>query len=138
MKEANVKINTKYSGSSVDDFFNEIYTADELEIIKERADFLLQIVEARKAVNLTQIDLSKKTGISQSTIAKIENGKINPSLNNIFKILHAMGKTIKIENRHRYDAGFWLEGERFMDVSNLLLGYFIVLSGCLRGYLSSL
>ena len=79
MKEANVKINTKYSGSSVDDFFNEIYTADELEIIKERADFLLQIVEARKAVNLTQIDLSKKTGISQSTIAKIENGKINPS-----------------------------------------------------------
>lgn len=34
--------------------------------------------------------------ISQSTIAKIENGKINPSLNNIFKILHAMGKTIKI------------------------------------------
>ena len=96
MKEANVKINTKYSGSSVDDFFNEIYTADELEIIKERADFLLQIVEARKAVNLTQIDLSKKTGISQSTIAKIENVKINPSLNNILKILHAMGKTIKI------------------------------------------
>lgn len=96
MKEANVKINTKYSGSSVDDFFNEIYTVDELEIIKERADFLLQIVEARKAVNLTQIDLSKKTGISQSTIAKIENGKINPSLNNIFKILNAMGKTIKI------------------------------------------
>ena len=47
MKEANVKIKTKYSGSSVDDFFNEIYTADELEIIKERADFLLQIVEAR-------------------------------------------------------------------------------------------
>ena len=96
MKEANVKINTKYSGSSVDDFFNEIYSGDELEIIKERADFLLQIVEARKAVNLTQIDLSKKTGISQSTIAKIENGKINPSLNYIFKILHAMGKTIKI------------------------------------------
>lgn len=95
MKEANVKINTKYTGSSVDDFFNEIYTADELEIIKERADFLLQIVEARKAVNLTQIDLSKKTGISQSTIAKIENGKINPSLNNIFKILHAMAKPLK-------------------------------------------
>ena len=30
------------------------------------------------------------------------------------------------------------EGERFMDVSSLLLGYFIVLSGYLRGYLSSL
>ena len=44
MKKANVKINTKYSGNSVDDFFNEIYSADELEIIKERADFLLQIV----------------------------------------------------------------------------------------------
>ena len=96
MKEANVKINTKYSGRRVDDFFNEIYTADEYEIFNEREDIQLQIVEARQAVNLTQIDLSKKTGISQSTIAKIENGKINPSLNNIFKILHAMGKTIKI------------------------------------------
>lgn len=92
MTEADMKINTKYSGSSVDDFFNEIYTADELEIIRERADFLLQIVEARKAVNLTQIDLSKKTGISQSTIAKIENGKINPSLNNIFKIFACNGQ----------------------------------------------
>ena len=30
------------------------------------------------------------------------------------------------------------EGERFMDVSSLLLGYFIVLSGYLWGYLSSL
>ena len=96
MKETNVIIDTKYTWSSVDDFFNEIYTDDELEIIKERADFLLQIVEARKAVDLTQIDISKKTGISQSTIAKIEIGKINPSINNIFKILLAMGKTIKI------------------------------------------
>lgn len=95
MTEADMKINTKYSGSSVDDFFNEIYTADELEIIRERADFLLQIVEARKAVNLTQIDLSKKTGISQSTIAKIENGKINPSLNNILKFCMQWAKPLK-------------------------------------------
>lgn len=48
MKEANVKINTKYSGSSVDDFFNEIYTADELEIIKERADFCCKLLRQER------------------------------------------------------------------------------------------
>ena len=98
MADKDVKVNDKYVGSDIDDFFNEIYTPEELAIIKERADFLLQIVEARKANNLTQTDLSQKTGIAQSTIAKIENGKINPSLNNIFKILHAMGKTIRMES----------------------------------------
>ena len=91
MADKDLKVNDKYVGSDIDDFFNEIYTPEELG-----ADFLLQIVEARKANNLTQTDLSQKTGIAQSTIAKIENGKINPSLNNIFKILHAMGKTIRV------------------------------------------
>lgn len=96
MNEKDMKVNSQHVGSDIDDFFNEIYTPEELALIKERAEFLLQIVEARKETNLTQTDLSKKTGIAQSTIAKIENGKINPSLNNVFKILHAMGKTIRV------------------------------------------
>lgn len=96
MNEKDIKVNSQYVGSDIDDFFNEVYTPEELALIKERAEFLLQIVEARKETNLTQTDLSKKTGIAQSTIAKIENGKINPSLNNVFKILHAMGKTIRV------------------------------------------
>ena len=73
MADKDVKVNDKYVGSDIDDFFNEIYTPEELAIIKERADFLLQIVEARKANNLTQTDLSQKTGIAQSTIAKINS-----------------------------------------------------------------
>ena len=96
MNEKDIKVNRQHVGSDIDDFFNEVYTPEELALIKERAEFLLQIVEARKETNLTQTDLSKKTGIAQSTIAKIENGKINPSLNNVFKILHAMGKTIRV------------------------------------------
>ena len=96
MSEKDIKVNSQNVGSDIDDFFNEVYTPEELALIKERAEFLLQIVEARKETNLTQTDLSKKTGIAQSTIAKIENGKINPSLNNVFKILHAMGKTIRV------------------------------------------
>ena len=96
MNKKDIKVNNQHVGSDIDDFFNEIYTPEELTLIKERAEFLLQIVEARKETNLTQTDLSKKTGIAQSTIAKIENGKINPSLNNVFKILHAMGKTIRV------------------------------------------
>jgi transcriptional regulator with XRE-family HTH domain len=34
----------------------------------------------RERRNMTQRDLSKKSGVTQTTIAKIENNKINPSL----------------------------------------------------------
>lgn len=63
---------------------------DEYQIIQN-------IVEARLAAHMTQMQLSELTGITQSDISKIENGNGNPSLKTLQKIAHAFGKKLKIE-----------------------------------------
>ena len=47
-------------------------------------------------VSKTQKQLEKLTGVRQPTIAKIENGSMNPSVEVVMKLLAAMGKTLKI------------------------------------------
>lgn len=65
----------------------------------ERIDYALidlneslgrQIAAARKAAGLTQAALATKTGIQQSLISRIENGKGNPTL----ETLHCLAKAL--------------------------------------------
>jgi predicted transcriptional regulator len=54
---------------------------------------LEDIKKIRKMLGITQIELSKKAGVSQSLIAKIEAGKIEPTFTNarrIFDVLNSM------------------------------------------------
>ncbi|WP_286034669.1 helix-turn-helix domain-containing protein [Megamonas hypermegale] len=86
---------------SLNDYLNETLSTDkkkvdEKKVLELRYSFLENLHKLRKEKKLTQKDLEKITGIKQSTIAKIEHGVINPSMNNIFKLVIAMGKTIKI------------------------------------------
>ena len=90
--------------SNIDDYINDIekeFTLEEKKYTKLRNSFLKDLYKLRKEKNLTQKDLEKMTAIKQSTIAKIEKGRINPRLNNILKLVIAMGKTIKIEEENK-------------------------------------
>lgn len=89
-------VDKRYVSGNFDDYLKENFSKEELELTEARANFLIELNALRKAQKLTQKDLEKKTGIKPSTIAKIERGTINPSFNNILKLLNAMGKTIKI------------------------------------------
>ena len=40
----------------------------------------LMVKELRKSKKLSQVDLAKKMGKSQSTIGRIENGSVNPTI----------------------------------------------------------
>ena len=69
------------------------------------------IIDARKAVGLTQKQLSKRTGIAQSDISKLENGDGNPSLKTLKRLAVAMDMNLKLEfipnhdiNRQRTDG----------------------------------
>ena len=53
----------------------------EYEAIQPEMDVIRAIVDARTSQNLTQKELSERTGINQAVISKLENGTKNPSIN---------------------------------------------------------
>ena len=59
----------------------------EYEAIQPEMDVIRAIVDARTSQNLTQKELSERTGINQADISKLENGTRNPSIN-LLKILY--------------------------------------------------
>ena len=56
-----------------------------------------RIKAAREAKNLTQEELSKRTGIHQSDISKLEKGTRNPSLKLLQRLAEGMDMFLKIE-----------------------------------------
>jgi len=69
----------------------------EYEAMQPEMDVIRAIVDARISQNLTQKELSERSGINQADISKIENGTRNPSLNLLKRLADGMGMTLKIE-----------------------------------------
>lgn len=67
----------------------------EIEISLEM-DIIRATIEARKSLNMTQSELSRKTGIKQPAIARFENGSHSPTISTLIKMLVPMGYGIKI------------------------------------------
>ena len=53
-------------------------------------------IQARKNANLTQRELSKKSGVIQPSIAKIESFKRSPQVDTLIKLLYPLGYTLGI------------------------------------------
>jgi len=82
-----------------EDVRKEMFTKEELKEqdrkIKERLA-LREIEELRSEYNLTQNQLSIKSGVPRSTISKIENGKRNVCFDKLVQIANALDKDIEI------------------------------------------
>ena len=63
----------------------------------------LKMKAARAALDLSQDDLAKKTGVTRQTISAVENGDYNPTINLCISICKALGKTL--------DELFWEESK---------------------------
>ncbi|REG31118.1 helix-turn-helix protein [Archangium gephyra] len=65
----------------------------------ERARFRIarELAEARKAQGLTQHQLSERSGVPQSEISKIESGRANATELTLFKVVYAMGYSVRLE-----------------------------------------
>jgi y4mF family transcriptional regulator len=58
-----------------------------------------QIRERRNFLRITQGDLAEIAGVSLRSLIDIEQGKGNPSLNQLIKILDVLGLQITITNQ---------------------------------------
>lgn len=67
---------------------------------KTQKEVLMMYKSIRKSKKLTQVDLSKITGIPQPNITRFESDKSNPTLEMLVKMAAALGKkvTIKLED----------------------------------------
>lgn len=80
-----------------EDFEKELnITPEQEEEIKLEMDIIEATIAARKKANLTQRELSEKTGIKQPAIARIENRTRSPQTTTLIRMLYPMGYTLRV------------------------------------------
>lgn len=74
-----------------DQDFAEAFTEE-----SERLDVAVALMQMRKEEGLTQKQLAERANKPQSTIARIENGTLNPSLKVLGEIARGAGRRLEI------------------------------------------
>ena len=69
----------------------------EYDALQPEYDIIQAMIEARVQQNMTQKELSSKTGITQADISRIENGTRNPSLSMVKKLARGLGMQLKLK-----------------------------------------
>ena len=68
----------------------------EYDALEPEYDIIQAMIDARKSQNLTQKELSERTGITQADISRIEKGTRNPSLEMIKRLAHGLGMQLRL------------------------------------------
>lgn len=69
----------------------------EWQNLEPEYNMMQAVIDARKKSNLTQKELSERTGINQADISKIETGNANPTLAVLKRLADGMGMVLKLE-----------------------------------------
>lgn len=68
----------------------------EWDALEPQYQIIKAILDARKAANMTQKELSEITGITQADISRLESGNSNPTINTIQRIATGLGINIQV------------------------------------------
>ena len=71
--------------------------AAEYEKESQRLEVAIALTQLRNDLGLSQRELAEKVGKPQSTIARIENGSMNPSFTILYEIANKVGKELHVE-----------------------------------------
>ena len=71
------------------------------EEVQPEMNIIRAIIDARIAKNMTQKDLSNKTGINQSEISKLENGTRNPSIKLLQRLAEGMDMVLDVSFKEK-------------------------------------
>lgn len=91
------KMDYIYTGPNGETFLIENVQAD------ARKSLVNQYIACRKSKGITQVELSKRTGISQPNITRFESGKQNPSLEMLVKMAEALDMKLEIVLKEKRD-----------------------------------
>ena len=69
----------------------------EYDALQPEYDLIQAMINARNSQNITQKELSERTGITQADISRIENGTRNPSLAMVKRIAAGLGMLLRLE-----------------------------------------
>lgn len=68
------------------------------DIIQDQIDdIILELIKERKKKRITQVQLSKITGIPQTTISRLESFNSIPTLQILLKISNALGLSLSLK-----------------------------------------
>lgn len=77
--------------------FNDQEARSQYGALTAANDLAFALVEARRRWRLSQADLAKLIGTSQSYVAKLESGEANPTIRKVGSILAAMWLRLKMK-----------------------------------------
>ena len=64
--------------------------------IQPEMNVIRAMIDARTSQNMTQKELSERTGIAQTEISKLENGTRNPSIKLLQRLADGMGMVLNV------------------------------------------
>lgn len=79
------------------EMLNNSEVKEEYDLLEPEFNIIQAMIDTRKQQNLTQKELSQRTGITQADISRIENGTRNPSLEMLKRLAKGMGMKLKLE-----------------------------------------
>jgi predicted transcriptional regulator len=86
------KIRDMKEGLLRDDEFRREYDA-----LEEEFSIAAQLIEARSKANLTQEQVARRMGTTQSVVARLESGHPLPSLRTLRRYASAVGSKVEIK-----------------------------------------
>lgn len=88
----------KQTKNQATNWFNNFVEENKTEILIHKAmiQIACKIKKAREDLGLSQRDIAQKTGLTQTTILRLEKGK-NSNLETLIKVARSMGLNPKID-----------------------------------------
>jgi predicted transcriptional regulator len=74
-------------------------TSAEIAEIRLNTQIIGEILKARNGAGITQQELEEISGIKQPLISRIEQGKVDPQITTILRILEPLGKTLAVVSK---------------------------------------
>ncbi len=80
-----------------DRFMQDPEFREEYARVDEEYALVETLVRARTAANLTQAELARRIGTTQSAVARLEGGRVSPSFSTLRRYAEATGTRLTVE-----------------------------------------